>query len=290
MVAPLFDSRGVIQYHIGAQVDVSGLAKECIGLESLKRLIARKRGTTDLENGKKPGTDKSSKDELYELAEMFSLEELSTIRQASTHQEQTESAEIDLNLSGPKQHNANPIASTTSSRGKPLPCIYEHYLLVRPHPHFRILFASPSMRVPGILQSSFMLRIGGSKDVHEPIIQKFADGHVFTEKIRWVTKNDSYGKGRWIHCTPLLGADRAVGIWMVVLVDDEVEARQRRGRVAPPVDFQIGRQRPFDGDMVSSPSREGVNQEPDKRQPISVRISAADDNAPESSNPVPRKT
>jgi hypothetical protein len=39
MMAPLRDSRGTIRYFIGAQVDVSGLAKECSDLESLKRLV-----------------------------------------------------------------------------------------------------------------------------------------------------------------------------------------------------------------------------------------------------------
>ncbi|KAI1759931.1 hypothetical protein GGR53DRAFT_114445 [Hypoxylon sp. FL1150] len=274
MIAPLFDSRGVIRYHIGAQVDVSGLVKECTGLDSLKRLVEQKDGIIDQENGKESGTDKGSKNELYELAEMFNPEELNTIRQSAsdmhhTHQKHTGSIETESISCGPKQRDANPVANTTSFGGNPLPSIYKHYLLVRPHPHLRILFASPSMRVPGILQSSFMLRIGGPKDTHEPIIQKFAEGHVFTEKVRWITKTDSHGKGRYIHCTPLLGADRAVGVWMVVLVDDEVEARLRGARVAPPVDFHIGRQRPFDEDMAGSPSGEEVNKKLNEHRPPS---------------------
>jgi hypothetical protein len=47
MMAPLCDSRGKIRYFIGAQVDVSGLVKECYDLESLKRLAI----TNDYENG-----------------------------------------------------------------------------------------------------------------------------------------------------------------------------------------------------------------------------------------------
>jgi len=43
-----------------------------------------------------------------------------------------------------------------------LSCIYQHYLLVRPYPSLRILFASPSQRIPGILQSPFLNKIGGS--------------------------------------------------------------------------------------------------------------------------------
>ena len=38
MIAPLCDSRGQIRYHIGAQVDVSGLVKDCTDLESFQQL------------------------------------------------------------------------------------------------------------------------------------------------------------------------------------------------------------------------------------------------------------
>ncbi len=39
MIAPLCDSRGQIRYHIGAQVDVSGLVKDCTDLESFQQLV-----------------------------------------------------------------------------------------------------------------------------------------------------------------------------------------------------------------------------------------------------------
>lgn len=29
------------------------------------------------------------------------------------------------------------------------------------------------------------------------------------------------GKPRWIHCTPMLGSDERVGVWMVVMVENE---------------------------------------------------------------------
>ncbi|KAI1771802.1 hypothetical protein F4818DRAFT_444797 [Hypoxylon cercidicola] len=311
MVAPLFDNRGVIRYHIGAQVDVSGLARECIGLESLRRLIEQKHGTADSETYEESSGSQSSKDEFYELAEMFSSKELSIIRQAGgamyhRRQEETESVEdgpssykpttsITDNL-GPKQHDTNPIADISISSGSRPQCIYEHYLLVRPHPHLRILFASPSMRVPGILQSSFMSRIGGPRAVHETIIQDFVNNRGFTKKIRWVTKTDSDGKGRWIHCTPLLGANRAVGVWMVVLVDDEAEAKLRPARVAPPVDLHIGRQQPFDEDIASSSDGEGANRGPAEHRPPSAPGSTTEVNkslrtsTPGPSNRVPCET
>lgn len=65
-----------------------------------------------------------------------------------------------------------------------------------------------------------------------------------TAKIRWLstataTLDDGHheeGRPRWIHCTPLLGQSGAVGVWMVVLVDDEKQlGPARRFRPAPPV-------------------------------------------------------
>lgn len=128
--------------------------------------------------------------------------------------------------------------------------------------NFGKLFASPSLRVPGILQSNFMSRVGGSQHVRSGIIQAFADGHGVTAKIRWISPRArgssssdgaaGTGKGRWIHCTPLLGSNGSVGVWMVVLVDDEKEEPIRSVRDAPPVNVRAGpRARPggsvFDG-------------------------------------------
>jgi hypothetical protein len=77
MTAPLCDSRGTIRYFIGAQVDVSGLVKECSDMESLRRLIA----TSDEANAD-TNTDfgKPVKDEFQELSEMLNLQELDTVR------------------------------------------------------------------------------------------------------------------------------------------------------------------------------------------------------------------
>lgn len=74
-----------------------------------------------------------------------------------------------------------------------------------------------------------------------------SEGRGVTAKIRWLTKVDEDGEGegrsRWIHATPLYGHTGAVGVWMVVLVDEEgastAESR-RRFRPAPPVANVIG--------------------------------------------------
>ncbi|KAI0135294.1 hypothetical protein F4814DRAFT_400482 [Daldinia grandis] len=251
MAAPLLDSRGVIRYHISAQVDVSGLAKEYIGFDYLERIIDQR------QDGEDASAYTSAKDEFRELAEMFTSEELKIVQEVGgsmhrRHREDAADAET-----GPKHHGLArvdpdllPRISTASvSR---VTSLFEHYLLVRPHPHLRVLFASPSLRFPGMLQSSLMSRIGGPPRVQKAVAQAFAEGRGITTKIRWVTRMDRYGKSRWMHCTPLLGSNGAVGVWMVVLVNDDAEPGLRRCRAAPCVDVEIDRQRPFDGEGANS--------------------------------------
>jgi hypothetical protein len=282
MVAPLYDSRGVVRYHIGAQVDVSGLVRECAGLDSLGRLVERENatdGTTELpvrihgqrsdgggpngangvdERAAQNGDIKEGADEFRDLASLFSLSELKKVREhgGSMHRvhqsELTDTESIAGNWNKPRllikddatidRRDSDPILQSLvrSHASGRLSGVYEHYLLVRPYPSLRILFASPSLRVPGMLQSNLMSRIGGSSRVCEAIAQAFADGNGVTAKVRWTTRAGS-DRGRWIHCTPLLGSNGAVGVWMVVLVDDEQEQATRAPRDAPPVERYIRR-------------------------------------------------
>ena len=75
MIAPLCDSRGKIRYFIGAQVDVSGLIKDCTDLESLQQLVARD------QNLDAPDFDgQEVKDDFQDLSEMLNMAELDTVR------------------------------------------------------------------------------------------------------------------------------------------------------------------------------------------------------------------
>ena len=89
-----------------------------------------------------------------------------------------------------------PAASPPSSLdgGGRLCGVYEHYLLLRPYPSLKVLFASPSLRVPGMLQSNFLARVGGSSRVRDAIEQAFADGSGVTAKVRWTTRADPDGR------------------------------------------------------------------------------------------------
>lgn len=147
---------------------------------------------------------------------------------------------------------ALPTPIVTDHNGR-LTGIYEHYLLVRPYPSLRILFTSPSMRIPGILQSPLLDRVGGSGKAIQQLEDALANGQAVTAKVKWLhgvrrNRNSDQqrehdvikatdqgqtcekGKARWLHCTPLLGNNGQVGVWMVVIVD--VEEDSERGQPA----------------------------------------------------------
>ena len=210
MMSPLRDSRGNIRYFIGAQVDVSGLVKEFSDFESLKSL-AIKSEYEETEDGADQRELVTQKDEFKELSEMLNLQELDTVRRwgGRMHRESREEAH---DTDATKGNWVKPrLLITSNSPDGPeeygsmgrvsgrLSGIYENYLLVRPYPSLRVLFASPTLRVPGILQSPFMNKIGGSPRVREELTQAFADGRGVTAKVRWISKTDTEGRSRWIH-------------------------------------------------------------------------------------------
>lgn len=101
---------------------------------------------------------------------------------------------------------------------------------MRPFPSLRITFTSPALRIPGLLQTKFLDRVGGPSHVREGILDALSHGTSVTAKISWLTHSAAPGNGvqgsmegkpRWIHCTPLLGSDEKVGVWMVVMVEHE---------------------------------------------------------------------
>lgn len=122
------------------------------------------------------------------------------------------------------------------------------YLLVRPHPSMRIIFVSPALRIPGLLQSPFLSRIGGPGHVRDGLSEAFQSGESVTAKITWLPagrgdENDysrpgsrggsDIGHTRYISCTPLLGSDDRVGVWMVVMVENEQVTGSLPSRTRP---------------------------------------------------------
>jgi hypothetical protein len=262
MIAPLSDSRGTIRYFIGAQVDVSGLVKDFSSLPSLNTLTDLQETGSPVPNPHKP--DPAKNDELRELSEMLNQAELSTIRTfgGKMHQEASDDRDSVLGRDQPPRlllRDPSALTPPLSGISGMLGGIYQHYLLVRPYPSLRILFASPSQRIPGILQSPFMSKIGGSNRVRDELTAALAEGRGVTAKVRWVTNSsknangapmdEKDGRNKWIHCTPLIGSTGQIGVWMVVIVDVERDMRRMGmggyqegyprtagyGRQAPPV-------------------------------------------------------
>lgn len=73
-----------------------------------------------------------------------------------------------------------------------------------------------------------MSRIGGSSRVRVDLAHALEVGRKVTAKIQWLSKTAPKSRARWIHCTPLLGVNDAIGVWMVILVDDDDEAEEKR--------------------------------------------------------------
>lgn len=118
------------------------------------------------------------------------------------------------------------------------------------------------------MQSPFLHRIGGSPRVRADLAAALGEGRGVTAKIRWLARPDEDGEGegrpRWIHCTPLLGHTGAVGVWMVVLIDEEGSresiSANRRFRTAPPVASNIGgTMNDYDNARRSSNERRHLN-------------------------------
>lgn len=142
--------------------------------------------------------------------------------------------------------NRMSIAATVSSDS--LPAVYQEYLLIRPAPTLRVIFASPSVESPeNIVQTPFMSHVSGPKSTLDGLKDSFASGVPVTAKVTWhpMGKSDAIfsrydaqdyqarrrsasieqnserikPQKRWISATPLYGADGRIGVWMVALIE-----------------------------------------------------------------------
>lgn len=215
MCAPLRDFKGNVRYFLGAQVDVSGLAADFVGLDYLEKAVREapesphKRHTRG-DSGEAHDTEDSPRKHLGKLSEMLNDEELDVIRKhggrmhrlnkdkeaicekrrlviAHDYADPSESdhtslvsRQMSVSEFGDESSLNSPNMSIAITSGGNLGRVYEHYVLVRPAPSLRILFASPSLRIPGLLQSSLLDRIGGPTRVREQVIQALVKGQSVT--------------------------------------------------------------------------------------------------------------
>ncbi|KAF2223039.1 hypothetical protein BDZ85DRAFT_262866 [Elsinoe ampelina] len=233
MIAPLYDNKGTVRYFIGCQIDVSSLIEDGRGFESFSQLLSKDR--VDSRMGHRQS--RRPAEILAELSAMLSNDELSTLRNATMGiTEESRSATpvprqsrngrriLGMDDEAPPERALWPDRSFGPS-GR-LPGVYQNYLLVRPFPSLRITFTSPALRIPGLLQTKFLERIGGPPHVREGILDAMSHGTSVTAKINWLPLAGNDGRQgearqRWIHCTPLMGSDDKVGVWMIVMVEKE---------------------------------------------------------------------
>ena len=80
MIAPLCDSRGKVRYFIGAQIDVSGLVKDCTDMDTLQQLIDKERSERQADQATDVQAEQEPKDDFQDLSEMLNMAELETVR------------------------------------------------------------------------------------------------------------------------------------------------------------------------------------------------------------------
>ncbi|KAM3425563.1 hypothetical protein BST61_g7510 [Cercospora zeina] len=236
---------GELRYFLGAQVDVSPLLRECAGLESLRALMERQTENNGSSNNG-DGEKSDARTKMEALSEMLSGEELEIIREhGGTLQanrvfdtrgakagmggnrvliaDGSDSSEDDGSSSSVHGTAASiaGIASMDGANGN-LAGVYRYYILVRPAPSLRILFASPTMRSAAPLQTPLLHTIGGSRQKRENLEGSLRAGDVVTARVRWLNTPNENGEGpggtRWLHCTPLIHCNGQVGLWMIILV------------------------------------------------------------------------
>ncbi|EHK98949.1 hypothetical protein M7I_5240 [Glarea lozoyensis 74030] len=255
MCAPLYDDRGTIRYFIGAQIDVTGLISEGMGIESFRSLLQKPEQETDRRSYDTTQSKrvKDTLDRLQELTQMFSHDEMEVVSKMGRSDDSTDTSSIRSGVptSVKYRNRAKRIigademlgeglnlsqVNLSTSQHHSLPGAYQHYLLVRPAPSLQITFVSPSLRIPGLLRTHLFSKLGGPAATISALQDAFRDGAAVTAKVLWLPKNAQSGerragqevRPRWIRCTPLLGSDDRVGVWMIILVP--IEEKVRFGR------------------------------------------------------------
>jgi PAS domain S-box-containing protein len=219
MIAPLHDDKGNVKYHIGAQVDVTGLVARGKGLDGFERYMINddmKRLEREA-RGKEVEADEGFRKpralaKLRELSEMFDLEESAVVRSHS--RSASASGEDDERSIGSSRKGGRRILAESDSSsdnddedvgvnedktwklgqsgrsglsGK-LPGVYESYLLVRPAPSLRIIFVSPKLRrsLGNIIQHPFLSHLAASANTLSGLKESFGNGVPVSAKVNFL--------------------------------------------------------------------------------------------------------
>ncbi|OAP54218.1 hypothetical protein AYL99_11319 [Fonsecaea erecta] len=217
MIAPLHDDKGNVKYHIGAQVDVTGIVERGKGFEGLKRYLTTRemerrerqvRGN-EIKGGHQGFEKPKALAKLRDLSEMFDLEESIVVRSngrsTSTSREDDErsvsssrkiprrvfsdgdaSSENGDGESGEDEDKAWELGQSGRSglSGK-LPGVYDSYMLIRPAPSLRIIFVSSVLRrrLGNIVQHPFLSHVAASANTLKGLRESFSVGAPVSAKI-----------------------------------------------------------------------------------------------------------
>lgn len=233
MIAPLHDNKGNVKYHIGAQIDASGLVRGGKGLDAFERYLtneqAKKTGNSrgrpsksrqheSQESISNKDAKKKALNKLGELSDMFDLEESAVVAQRSRSdsrggrsedEESTSSvkarrrfaessdSETDEDGESAKEKAAWSLAQTGSS-GK-LPGVYQSYLLMRPSPSMKIIFTSPGLKKMGnLVQSPFMSHVTAPLKTLKGMKESFVSGNPVTAKVLFSAEPSQPSDGKAI--------------------------------------------------------------------------------------------
>lgn len=131
-----------------------------------------------------------------------------------------------------------------------LPGVYDSFMLFRPTSSFRIVFVSPKLRQLGnVIQTPFLSHVAAPTGTLNGLSESLRAGVPVSAKIHFMpergerrdgtklksgTKHEDGKSGRavWVSCTPLLGEDERIGVWMCVVVEKSKIGSIGRGRDA----------------------------------------------------------
>ncbi|RVX73187.1 hypothetical protein B0A52_02314 [Exophiala mesophila] len=271
MIAPLHDDKGNVKYHIGAQVDVTSLVERGKGLDGFERFlvtqeIKKREAELQGEDNKRLPSKPPALEKLRELSQMFDLEESAIVRsnsgRLSQPKDSTEKTMDDRRRFFGGSESPSELAhddneedqdrtwelglSGRSGLSGRLPGVYDSYLLIRPAPSLRVVFASPKMRqrFGNSTQHPFMSHVAAPSSTLAGLKESFGRGIPASAKITYMlnrgerrdgtrmntgSKSEISGPSRscWISATPLVGSDDKIGVWMVVVVEKNKVTAQR---------------------------------------------------------------
>ncbi|KAK5091078.1 hypothetical protein LTR05_001258 [Lithohypha guttulata] len=224
MVAPLHDRYGKLKYHIGAQVDVTGLVEGGRGLEGFQRYLRSR----DEDQGQKetelerldPNNDQERKQralmKLRELSEMFDLEESAVVqahsRGNSLDRDDEDSRSIgstdrisrrvyiDSDASDDDEESDDRTVGEDNNEWKlgqagdgrlsgKLPGVYDSFMLLRPAPSLRIVFISPKLyKYKDVLQTPFLSHVSAPNATLSGLVESLKTGVPVSAKIHFSTE------------------------------------------------------------------------------------------------------